>query len=101
MTLTDLRRALELLPAGAALTLSRESLLEALGGTIGMTAPDIAPAPPADVEEWLTAEQAAKLLNTSTRWVYDHGQSLGVRKLSRRCVRFSSRAIARRMARRS
>jgi hypothetical protein len=98
MTLTDLRRALELLPTGAALTLSREALLEALGG--GATMPDIAPAPAADVEEWLTAEQTAKLLNTSTRWVYDHSGELGARKLSRRCIRFSSRAVARRLARR-
>ena len=37
MTAADLRRALELLPAGASLTLPREALLEALGEVGGTT----------------------------------------------------------------
>lgn len=52
-------------------------------------------------DEWLTAEQCAKLLNVSVRWCYDHQAELGGKRLSRRCVRFSSRAVARRMARKS
>jgi hypothetical protein len=39
-------------------------------------------------------------LHVSARWVYDHGDKLGVRRLSRRCVRFSSRAVGRYSARR-
>jgi hypothetical protein len=52
-------------------------------------------------DEWLTAEQCAERLQVSVRWVYDHGVQLGRRQLSRRCVRFSARALARQMARKS
>ena len=52
-------------------------------------------------ERWLTADEVATLLQTSTRWCYDHAKQLGAKKLSRRCVRFSSLAVARYMGRRS
>jgi hypothetical protein len=73
--------------------------LEALAGA-DRPAVDIAPAPEA-AEEWLTAEQCAKQLNVSVRWCYDHAAELGAKRLSRRCVRFSARAVAKRMARKS
>ena len=98
MTLGDLRNMALLLPPGAAVTLPREALLAALED-----APAAAPAS-ADVEEperWLTAGEVANMLQTSNRWCYDHAKKLGARKLSRRCVRFSSRAVAAYMARRS
>jgi predicted DNA-binding transcriptional regulator AlpA len=47
----------------------------------------------------LTADQVAGLLGTTVRWVYAHASELGVRRLSRRCVRFSESAIRRRLAR--
>jgi hypothetical protein len=92
MTLADLRRAAELLPPGSAVSIPREALLAAL---------DDAPAPVAEQspEAWLTADQVAERLRCSPRWVYDHGQQLGARHLSRRCVRFSSRAIDRYLSR--
>jgi hypothetical protein len=99
VTLAELRQALELLPNGALLTLPRDALLEALA----VDRPEISPARealPEPAEEWLTAEQCAELLNVSPRWCYDHAKELGARKLSRRCVRFSSRAVSRRLARR-
>lgn len=96
MTLDDLRRATELLPSGSSLTLMRDALLEAL--TTNATAAE-QPVAPAD-EEMLTVTQAAARLNVSTRWCYDHGKELGVRKLSRRCVRFSARAVDRYLSRR-
>lgn len=43
----------------------------------------------------LSAEDVAKRLGTSTRWVYDHADQLGVKRLSRRCVRFAASAVAR------
>lgn len=64
MTLADLRRALELLPEGSALTLPREVLLEALGEVGGTTdAGDLTVAQVAErfgrcestVRSWLTA----------------------------------------------
>lgn len=97
MTGDKLRAALELLPPTATLTLSRDELLEALGPSpdIGSMAAPI-PAP----DTMLTAEQVAAQLNTSERWVYDHAEKLGVKRLSRRCVRFSSAAVARFMSKR-
>jgi hypothetical protein len=98
MTLDELRTAVELLPPGAALTLPREALLSAL--TLDPNATQIEPAVPPEPERWLTADECAEILHVSPRWCYDHAQQLGVKRLSRRCVRFSSRAVARHMARR-
>ena len=57
--------------------------------------------PTSESDEWLTADECAARLHVSPRWCYDHAQQLGVKKLSRRCVRFSARAVQRHMARRS
>jgi hypothetical protein len=54
-----------------------------------------------DAEQWLTADEVAERLHVSARWAYDHGEQLGARHLSRRCVRFSSRAVDRFKARRT
>ncbi len=96
MTLADLRRALELLPQGASLTLPRDALLEALDGD--SQAP---PAPDTEqgTERALSAREVAERLSTSTRWVYDHREQLGGKRLSRRCVRFPEAAVRRYMAR--
>jgi hypothetical protein len=99
VTLDELRRAAELLPPGASLTLPRDALLAAL-------AADVAPDPAAshtsatEPETWLTADECAAIMHVSARWCYDHLQQIGGKRLSRRCVRFSSRAVARYMARR-
>jgi hypothetical protein len=93
VTIDDLRGALERLPSGTSLTLSRDELLSALGSTT--------PAPaPADPDQLITAEDAAARLSVSSRWVYDHADVLGVRRMSRRCVRFSARAVERYATRR-
>lgn len=97
MTRDDLRHAAELLAPGTLLTLSREVLLDALVGTD--TAVPIAPEP-AEADQWLDAEHAALRLGVSPRWIYDHADQLGVRRLSRRCVRFSARSVERFMHRR-
>ena len=101
MTLDDLRRAAELLPAGALLTLPRDALLDALSANVLDAQPTTAQANGAEPVRWLTAEECAEILHVSARWCYDHAVDLGARRLSRRCVRFSSRAVARYMARRS
>lgn len=105
MTLAELRRAAELLPPGASVTLPREALLDALSEQ-APDSPAITSGAMQEPDEWLTAEEAAKILNLYTckegeekkpnaRWVYDHADQLGVRRLSRRCVRFSRRAVER------
>ena len=100
MTLADLRRAAELLPAGASIALPREALLAALEESIvSVAAPTTALI--GEEDQSLTAEEVAQRLQVSTRWVYDHGEQLGARHLSRRCVRYSARAVTRYLARRS
>jgi hypothetical protein len=94
VTLAELRAALEVLPSGTSLTLSRDALLDAVRD---VTTPHATTEEP---ETWLTAEQAGAMLNVSPRWCYDHEKELGGKKLSRRCVRFSSRAVDRYVNRR-
>lgn len=94
-TLADLRRAAELLPPGSAVSIPREALLAALGESPTNALPSRQDTP----ETWMTAEEAAEKLHVSPRWVYDHGDKLGGKHLSRRCVRFSSLAIDRYLAR--
>jgi hypothetical protein len=60
-----------------------------------------APAVSSKTDQWLTAEECSAKLHVSTRWCYDHAMELGARKLSRRCVRFSEKALERYMARRT
>jgi hypothetical protein len=98
VTLADLRRALELLPSGSSLTMPRDELLAAIA-TETPAPPPRAP-DPEEPEKWLTADECAALLHVSARWCYDHRVQLGGRKLSRRCVRFSSRAVDRYLRRR-
>ena len=96
MTLADLRRAAELLPPGTGLTLSRESLLEAL---VAADVSATVATPDAEPERWMDAGEVAGLLNVTPRFCYDHCDQLGGKRLSRRCVRFSSVAVNRFMRR--
>ncbi len=47
----------------------------------------------------LSAQEAADLLGVSERWVYDHADELGGQRLSARCLRFSEKALRRRIER--
>ena len=90
MTLAELRRAVELLPPGTALTLPREALLEAL--TDGADSP--APIPAREPERLLTASEVAERLGCSTRYVYAKADSFPfTRRLASRVVRFSLRGL--------
>jgi hypothetical protein len=51
-------------------------------------------------DRMLTAAQVAKILEVSVRWVYDHKQELGGKRLSRRCLRFSETTVRRYLERR-
>jgi hypothetical protein len=101
MTLAErLRDLAALLPDDGSVTLPVRDL------KAWIAADDLAPAGTAAVaevgaDEWLTAQQCAEQLHVTPRWVYDHAAELGGRRLSRRCVRFSARALARRLARKS
>ena len=98
MTLAELRRAVELLPPGTALTLPRETLLEALNGA---EPPDTGIADAgARLARLLSAAEVAERLGTSVRWVYDHADQLGRCQLSRRCLRFPEAAVRRYLERR-
>jgi hypothetical protein len=96
MTAAELRRALELLPAGASLTLTREALLEA----VTTAAPEPAAQVPEGADRLLTPGEVAAQLGTTVRWVYDHADQLGGRRLSRRCLRFPVPAVRRYVERR-
>lgn len=103
MTLAErLRDLAALLPDDGSVTLPVRDLkawIAADGITPAVSAPATAIERGAD--EWLTADQCAERLHVSSRWVYDHGELLGRHQLTRRCVRFSARALARYMARKS
>lgn len=47
----------------------------------------------------LSAQEAAEILGVKPRWVYDHAEELGAQRLSDRCLRFSEKALQRRMER--
>lgn len=57
----------------------------------------MAAAPPArQVEELLTVEEAAKLLNVEVSWLYRHARVLPfAKKLGRRTLRFDARGLER------
>jgi predicted DNA-binding transcriptional regulator AlpA len=48
-----------------------------------------------DGEPLLDAKAVAEQLGTSARWVYDHAQELGGKRLTRRCLRFPEGAVRR------
>jgi predicted DNA-binding transcriptional regulator AlpA len=103
-TLDDLRRAAELLPPGASLTLSRESLLAALNGGGSNGKVDISTeisTPAVDAERWLSAKDVAERLDVSPRYVYAHRRSFPFTKeLPGGAIRFSERGLRRWMERR-
>ncbi len=51
-------------------------------------------------ETLLTAAAVAEQLGTSARWVYDHAEELGGKRLTRRCLRFPEAAVRRYVERR-
>jgi len=59
-----------------------------------------APAGTENGEPMLTAAAVAQQLQTSARWVYDHADELGGKRLSRRCLRFPEEAVRRYVERR-
>ena len=102
-TLADLRRAAELLPPGASLTLPREALLAALdaGGNGNGTAAAATDATrAAEPDRLLSAKEVAQRLQASTRWVYAHKADLPFAKeLPGGAIRFSERGLRRWMER--
>jgi len=96
------RRAAEAAVVGASAPLASvyEAVVAELAPLAGENgAARSASSPPAD--RWLSASQVADLLGTSTRWVYDHAEQFGAKRLSRRCLRFSEAAVRRHLERRA
>jgi predicted DNA-binding transcriptional regulator AlpA len=80
----------ESLPAGTLLPVPRELLLELCANG---SAPSIAE----PTERMFTVEEVAELLGTTVRWVYNHADQLGGKRLSKRCLRFPESSIRRSM----
>jgi excisionase family DNA binding protein len=100
VTIDDLRRAAELLPAGSSLTLPREALLAALDGAGDRKSAQASTAVP-EVDHLLTAKEVAKRLEVSARYVYAHRRSFPFTKeLPGGAVRFSERGLNRWIERR-
>jgi hypothetical protein len=80
------------LPAGTAVPVTRETLIALLSGF---------PALPMNSQHgrMLTAREVGELLGTTERWVYNHVDQLGGKRLSRRCLRFQETIVHRRMGR--
>jgi predicted DNA-binding transcriptional regulator AlpA len=91
--LTGLRALAAALPAGTPIPVPAEVLLELCAN--GSAAPVAAP-----TERMLAAEEVAKLLGTTERWVYSHAEQLGGKRFSRRCLRFPEPTVRRCMERR-
>ena len=98
-TLADVITWLENAPDGT--MLSARAMLERLRASAPVERATVVATDDRTAEQWLTAEEAGKILAVSPRWCYDHAEQLGARRLSRRCVRFSSRAVTRHLGRRS
>lgn len=98
MTLVDrLRAIVAAVPPSGSVTLP----VSDLAVWIEQEATPVPATPGAEPDTLLNAEQVAERLNLNVRWIYDHADQLGVRRLSRRCVRFSSRAVERYLTRRA
>jgi hypothetical protein len=95
MTHAELVAALSVFSPETAITFRAGELLDAIREAPLVRAPE-----PEQPETWLTAKQVAEMLGTSARWAFDHQRELGGRKLSRKCVRFSSRSVRRYLAKR-
>lgn len=99
-TLEDLRRAAELLPPGASLTLPREAFLAAFNGNgnVNDCTQSIGATPEPD--RLLSAKEVAGRLEVSSRYVYAHRRSFPFTKeLPGGAVRFSERGLTRWMER--
>src|SRR5688572_26039363 len=72
----------------AALARLAARALEASGEVVALQAPD----------RWLTPDEVATRLGVHRRWVYQHQQRLGARKLSHRKLRVPQRGLQRYLA---
>jgi hypothetical protein len=57
------------------------------------------PAAQAAADDFLSVDEAAKLLRCTPRWLYKHADELGVTRLSRRQIVFPRRTLLARVAR--
>jgi len=94
-TLADLRRAVEALPAGSSITLTRDSLLQALSGNGHVGAPMVQ-----QPDRLLKVREAATRLGVSARYLYGHADELPfTKRLSPKALRFSEQGLERWLAR--
>src|SRR4051812_12115944 len=94
----DLRRAAELLPEGASLTIPREALLDALAASSNADTPVTPKVREAD--RWISADEVGQRLSVSRRYVYAHRRSFPFAKeLPGGSIRFSEAGLLRWMQR--
>jgi predicted DNA-binding transcriptional regulator AlpA len=94
-----LHTLVSVLPDGAAVTLPVADLRQWIAEDGVKRVPTDADRPAEPEDRALTVTEVAELLKTKPRWVYEH--ALGVRRLSRRCVRFSEQSVERWLSQRS
>lgn len=93
-TLADLRRAVEALPPGSAVTLPRDVLLAALDGN--GNGGHAGPTPSDTPDRLLTVREVATRMGVSPKYVYTHATDFPfTRRLSAKALRFSQSGLER------
>jgi hypothetical protein len=72
------------------------AIQSALAASLETTLAETAVKPDQIEDELLTAEEAAKILNVTPRWLYSHAKKLPfTKRISRKCLRFSKAGLYR------
>jgi predicted DNA-binding transcriptional regulator AlpA len=92
-----LRALAEALPAGTAVPVPREVLLELLAAPAAPT-PASANGAATPAEQLLTVQQVADRFGLTPDWLYRHWKTVGGVKLGRKVLRFPASALSRYLA---
>jgi hypothetical protein len=93
-----LRALAEALPAGTAVPVPREMLLELLAGGLDTSAPATNGGAGTADEQLLTVQEVADRFRLTTDWLYRHWKAVGGVKLGRKVLRFPASALPRYLA---
>jgi hypothetical protein len=93
-----LRALAEALPAGTAVPVPREMLLELLAGGLDTSPPATNGGAGTADEQLLTVQEVADRFRLTTDWLYRHWKAVGGVKLGRKVLRFPASALPRYLA---